>query len=280
MRLLDEWKEWAVQEGACPVPSQGYLLNHDRAILGKLSDNQSAIVRDSWTDVVDAPDFGAEDRTAFHLGLLPQPFMGDLKNAEIYVLTLNPGYSPTDYFGEYCVPEFREALLRNLRQEHTSPAKRNLHLDPQYAWSGGYGYWHTRLSGIILEFAKTRGWSYAKARSKLGEKLTIIELIPYHSLSGVYIQLPSTKLAMDFVKSHVLKRVRCDKAIVIGLRQADRENPCQLWSQVLRDLGECDGVYRYTSGQARGASFSLNAKAPGGRAILDWAIERWNPRET
>ena len=265
MRLLDEWKEWAVQDGAYPVPPQGYLLNEDRTILGKLPNNRSPIVRDSWTDVVGAPDFGAEDRTGFHLGLLPQPFMGDVKNAKIYVLTLNPGYSPTDYFGEYCVPEFREALLRNLRQDHTSQATPNLFLDPQYAWSGGYGYWHTRLSGIIEKFATERRWSYAKARAKLGERLAIIELVPYHSASfgptGMLGKLKSVELAKDFVEQHVVKRVRRGEAIAIVVRQVRR------WDEVLpKDLGEDDGLIRYRRGESIGAH--LTPKTRGGRAIL------------
>ena len=163
-----------------------------------------------------APEFGWEDKQVFHLGLLPQPFMGDLKNAEIYVLTLNPGYTPTDYFGEYCVSGFRQALLRNLRQDHNWNTTPNLHLEPQYAWSGGYGYWHDRLSGVIEKFGKERRMPYAKARSELGKKLAIIELFPYHSASfnrtSLLPKLKTVELAKEFVNDHVVPRVRSRKA--------------------------------------------------------------------
>ena len=264
MRLLDEWKEWTEQAGAYPVPPYGYLLGADCAILDKLSPSQSIIVRDSWTDVVGAPDFGAEDRTAFHLGLLPQPFMGDLKNAEIYLLTLNPGYSPTDYFGEHCVPGFRKALLRNLRQDHTSQTTPNLHLDPQYAWSGGYVYWHTRLSGIISQFASEQKWSYAKARSKLGEKLAIIELIPYHSASfnrtSLLYKLKSAELAKEFVEKHVAKRVENEQAIILMHRKR------KVWQDVLELTTKA--AQRAYSGGADARNPSFKPCSIFGKAIL------------
>ena len=48
------------------------------------------------------PDFCKSDYKWLHLGLIPDPFMGDMLNASIYVLMLNPGLGPGDYF-EYKV---------------------------------------------------------------------------------------------------------------------------------------------------------------------------------
>ena len=266
MHLLDEWKRWTEQVEANPDPTYGYFLREDGVAIEKLFDRRKIVVRNSWTDVVSDPEFGADENPAFHLGLLPQPFMGDLKNSEIYILTLNPGYSPVDYFGEYCVSGYREALLRNLRQNHSPHRLPNLFLDPQFAWSGGYEYWHSRLRGVIAEFAKER---YAKARSKLGEKLATIELVPYHSssssaLSNLPTKLHSSRLAKEFVKHYIVPRVRSGKAIAIVLRGLAH------WRCVLPcDLSEADGLIRYDpKREARTASLSPSSR--GGNAIIEW----------
>ena len=265
MRLLDEWKEWAEQVGNLPVPSSGYFLGEDHAAIQSVKNR--IIVRNSWTDAVSDPEFGADKKPAFHLGLLPQPFMGDMKRADIYILTLNPGYSPVDYFGEYCVSGYREALLRNLRQDHSPHRLPNLFLDPQFAWSGGHEYWHSRLHGVIAEFAKHHGWPYAKARSKLGSKLAIIELVPYHSASfnnSMTRGLESTQLAKEFVKHYIVPRVRSGKAIATVLRGFTH------WRSVLPcDLYEADGLIRYDpKREARTASLSPSSR--GGKAIIEW----------
>src|SRR5581483_10481905 len=55
--------------------------------------------------------------SSLHLGLLPQPYMGDLRKATIFVLQLNPGLGFGDYFGEERVASVRFQLISNLRQE-------------------------------------------------------------------------------------------------------------------------------------------------------------------
>ena len=63
--------------------------------------------------------------------------MGDMLNASIYVLMLNPGLGPGDYF-EYKVPSFRQALLANLRQERITGVMPFVSLEvwPESHWPG------------------------------------------------------------------------------------------------------------------------------------------------
>jgi hypothetical protein len=70
-------------------------------------------------------------------GLLPQPFIGDLRLASIYVLSLNPGLQPSDYYGEYAVPEYRNAFLANLKQQFHEKAPPFIFLDPHYSTTPG-----------------------------------------------------------------------------------------------------------------------------------------------
>ena len=217
----------------------------------------------SWREATRAPDFCKSGDKRLHLGLIPIPFMGDMLNASIYVLMLNPGLGPGDYF-EYKVPSLRRALLANLRQERIPGVMPFVCQTPRFAWHGGFGYWHQKLKGVIEALAASRGMSLADARSTLGTKLAVVQLVPYHSAEfnqKALQQLSSVCLATDFVRRTVAKRVRGEEAIVIVTRQV------KIWDQCLPDdLGEEHGIIRYTASEARAAS--LGPKSRGGRAIL------------
>jgi hypothetical protein len=194
------------------------------------------------------------------MGLLPMPFSGDMRRSRVYILLLNPGVGPTDYYGEYAVPAFREARLANLRQQFDEDRWTFVGLDPEFAWHGGYDYWHGKLRGVIAELAA--GWrvSFADARRRFADLLAVIELFPYHSEAFADADhwlrdLPSVSLARKFVNDFVLPRVVAGEAIAIVTRQARAWNvPC------------IPGVITYSAQQARAAH--LTPRSPGGAAIL------------
>jgi hypothetical protein len=125
-QLLAEWNDWE--------PSQlPLVLDADRKLV---KSSQDVVCFTSWSEAVAAPDFGWPGDTRLHLGLLPQPFIGNLQRASIYVLSLNPGLDPTDYFGEYEVQEYRNALLANLKQQFHKTVPPFIFLDPRYGWHG------------------------------------------------------------------------------------------------------------------------------------------------
>ena len=139
-------------------------------------------------------------------------------------------------------------------------------LDPQFAWHGGFRYWHQKLKGVIEALATANCISLAEARATLGGKLAVVQLVPYHSavfnLSPKALnQLSSVCLAKDFVGQTVSERVKARKAIVIVARKMPSWNPC-----LPAELGEDCGVIRYPPPEAIGAS--LSTKSRGGRAIL------------
>jgi hypothetical protein len=188
------------------------------------------------------------------------PFFGDVRHASIYVLLLNPGLGPSDYYGEYEVPEYRAALLANLRQQHRNGVLPFLFLDPRFAWHGGFSWWHGKLAKVIQRLASAWNMSFAEARSRLGSAIASIELLPYHSASfrdaDTWLRkLQSVSLARAFVAEHVLPRVQRGEAIVIVTRQV------RAWN-----LREQPGVVTYSATKARAAH--LTPDSPGGRAIL------------
>ena len=256
MNLLKEWRKWDPKD----FP---YVLNMDSEVLGSRSWKSSVAKYPSWRKATRDPEFCKPDDKRLHLGLIPVPFIGDMLNASIYVLMLNPGLGPGDYF-EYKVRRLRRALIANLRQKHKPGVMPFIFLDPQFAWHGGFGYWDQKLKGVMEALAESKGISLADARSTLGSKLAVVQLVPYHSVGSnqrALQQLPSVRLVKDFVRLKVVERVRAQEAVVIATRQV------RVWDECLpRDLGEEHGIIRYAPKDARSAS--LSPGSTGGRAIL------------
>jgi hypothetical protein len=51
-------------------------------------------------ELISSDDFGADVWSTFHIGLLPMPYMVNLKQARVSLCALNPGLGPHDDVGE------------------------------------------------------------------------------------------------------------------------------------------------------------------------------------
>jgi hypothetical protein len=235
--------------------SAPFVLSGDEV----LAQNELAHPPYSFGEFVDSPAFESPGNR-FHLGLLPIPFVGDLERATIYILLLNPGFSPDDYFGEERVPEYREALCRNLQQRLEDSTYPFYCLDPRFSWHAGFTYWHGRLRGIAVQLARVRNIRYQEALAELARSICALELVPYHS---AYFKLPdrvlsslaSVRLAQAFVQDFVLPKIISSEATVIVTRSA------RYW-----DLPSGADTVVYQGGETRGAFLSPNTR--GGAAIL------------
>jgi hypothetical protein len=156
----------------------------------------------------------------FHLGLLPQPFHGPLEDASAYVLMLNPGFDPRDYFWDYEQPAFRAALIEQYGGQSSF-----LFLDDRFRDHPGHRWWwgKAQLRRLAEAMAHQTGISLAIAIQQLARRIAAIELMPYHSksydpklLSGT--KLASVALARSFVHEHVLPRARSGHAALVVAR--------------------------------------------------------------
>ncbi len=251
--LIAAWK-------AFPTTSPPYILDEDKSVLDRWASKHSAyLAAKNWTDYTSDPDFGRPHDSRLHTGLLPMPFMGNLSEARIFILMLNPGVGPHDYFGEYQVPEYKAALLANLRQDAQPDGF--LFLDPRFSWHGGYRYWHGKLRTLISEFSNRQKISYGEARRAVQKAIAAVELVPYHSEHfavprNVYGDLPSVKLAQSFA----MELAGRNDCLVIVTRQSRDWN--------LNGLGTAKNVVHYSGSQARAAHLTPNS--PGGSRILDF----------
>lgn len=233
-----------------------YLLPGDEAVLGT---NGLVCRFNGWDSFVADPDFGARGKSRLHLDLLPMPFVGNLKTSSVFLLMLNPGFGPHDYFGEYCVPEYRSVAEQNLRQHKDSSF---FFLDPQFSWHGGFDYWHTKLCELIAALSKRTAISYGQARRSFQTQIAAIELAPYHSVNfalpdRVIKKLRSVQLARTYVHDELVPRARSGECLLVVTRAVKR------WQ-----LPQHRNIVTYTGSEARSAH--LTPKSRGGAAMLEF----------
>jgi hypothetical protein len=259
MNLLEAWAN------CCLDPTPPFLLDADRPIFEL--EAYATVTHSSWEEALGTPDFGAPGDKRLHLGLLPMPFLGDLRNASIYLLMLNPGLGPYDYYAEWKVFDYRRALIATLKQGVRTDRVPFIFLEPQFGWHGGFRYWHDKLKGVIQRLAdQIWGVPFAEARRCLAAEIACVQLFPYRSVrftaTGAWRDLESVRLARSFVAREVFeRRVENGDAIAIAMRGVGEWN-----------LPEHPRVIRYSNVEARAAR--LTPDTPGGKAILEHLSER------
>jgi hypothetical protein len=212
--------------------------------------------------------FGDSKDRQLHLSLLPVPYLGDLRRAEIVILLLNPGLSHTDYWGETKSPAFYEPFRRrledSLRQSFSGQRFPFLGLDPQLCWWSGFEWWEKKLHDVAFKISRTHfNGSYFKALRDLSSRVACVELVPYHSSSfgahSLIKKLPSAQMAVRFVQESLVQDAVAKKRTLIVTRKIED------WG--FKRGAKSDGnLIIYEGGQRRGAS--LGVDTPGGRAIL------------
>ena len=257
MQLLDAWKNTRFDQPP-------HVLEHDLDVLESSPRAKDlGIVGETYEDV--EPQEGFDCKRSIHFSLLPQPFNGDVLNAEVYILTLNPGFACSDYDANYRKPRFRQALLDNINQTQPPEVLPFIFLDPNFKSHGGYSYWHARLKNTIKAIANRRGMSCGSVQQLLGSKLATIELVPYHSktadgLHKLPEMLPSARMAIDFVREYVQPKARSGRAIAIIARSF------ATWRYAFDPEMLCSEAVASKTNRSGYLSPATNS----GEAIIDW----------
>ena len=114
-----------------------FVLDADRETLAS---GVHTVQYSTLDDYTSSPEFANSNDTTLHLGLVPMPFVGDLQSADVFLVLLNPGLGPLDYYGEQNEPGYREALLANLVSDRNALRDGFMFLNPKFAWTGGFRY--------------------------------------------------------------------------------------------------------------------------------------------
>ena len=222
---------------------------------------------DTWEGYTNSAEFASPADTRFHLGLIPVPFIGNLARASVFVLLLNPGFGPHDYYADLKVRAFRTARIANLRQRSRVPF---VEFDPEFSWHGGFRYWHSKLSNVISHFSKNVGISFGEARKFVQSQLAAIQLVPYHSATfalsaGVMTEMASVNLAKRYVHEVLLPKAKLRECLIIVARSG------RLW-----DLRDSPTVIVYNGAEARSAHLSIGSR--GGTAMSKFLATRFRAR--
>lgn len=258
--LIEAWQEF-YQTKAPP-----YLLDGDR----HLSDQEDRVAQcKSYEEFVKSDDFGSQS-TKFHLNLLPQPFIGNLEKASIFLLFLNPGFSPGDYYAVQHVPGYAAAIARNLTQTNGADPYPFFFLDPQLAWTAGGAWWQKKLRSIgeqLVEVAGCPGeFRLQEAFQLISQHLACVEMYPYHSQSFKQPKnLKSKELVCAYVKDVLVPKAEKGEALIVATRQV------KAWPL---PPSEHPNIIAFGGAQARGAHLTVDAEGKGGGAAI---LERLKP---
>ena len=138
--------------------------------------------------------------------MTPVPFVGDIYNAEVFLLQLNPGADvppgidvPSELLYYEFHPEFVKDSLQNLRQKKMEYPF--ISLNPKHRLSGGFRYWSQKLRVFL---------NSPEDYKRLAQKICIVEFFPYHSSKFKSVwknQLAnSQKFSIEIVREALQKR--------------------------------------------------------------------------
>jgi hypothetical protein len=149
MRIVKFWSE-------CTLAGPQFVHPKDAGVLTRFREGAIDLPALDFKRLIRSDRFGDFQDQRFHLSLLPSPYLGSLRHSDIFILALNPGCHPSDYYDEHCVPEFRKRLGANLRQNLSGVRFPFPALDPALCWWGGFRYWEQKLKDVATVLAKEK----------------------------------------------------------------------------------------------------------------------------
>lgn len=257
--LLEKWASWV-------KPADGHNVHPDDAPAISALPKDKIAPYSNWSDYIYASDFGRDDKQ-LHLQLMPIPFLGDVASAKVIVLLQNPGFAPGDCHAEFVNRDFPRLLEANLKQDFRGSDYPFLFLDPELAWHTGFTWWHRKLQPVIEEVAKTQDVPLRDARRAVARHLAAIELLPYHSRSGVLSQVQLNGFeSVRWARDHVRAVLGAGGVDVIAMRHG------HLWDP--NGDFDTEGRWcRYDADQARAATLRPSHTNGGGNRVVNAIVE-------
>ena len=219
----------------------------------------------------------SKSSTELHLNLLPQPFIGDLKNAKIIICSLNPGYSEEDK----CIEKkYQKDLLKQLDPDEQN--KTLFWLTGDENDGGGFKWWQSKLNqkspnkNINLSFVQEIIDRYKKNGITVYEKdvfimlsniMAAVELFPYHSKSFKYRLLndcKSTERIRNYVHDVLIEESKKGKKLVCFTRSFKQ------WGKGGKSVKELASGVDNIICASNPRCVTFNVTLPFGEAIIDY----------
>ena len=153
--------------------------------------------------------------------LPPGPYLGDLKNAKLFFLLINPGFGYMSYY-EARHTEIQKEIYKTIYQKNLDKDYPFFLLNPKFLWTAGGQYWHKKFHRLITEISISENKTYLETLKMFAKNIAAIELIPYpsknigHISKSMIHSLKSTEKALNFVK----KLAEQQDILIVVMRQA------------------------------------------------------------
>lgn len=178
-----------------------------------------------WTNISDIPPYIAPIDLPFlgnnsakknlRFEIPPDPYIGNLNEAKVVILGLNPGFKDSDLSQHIQNPKFLTIAKENLIHK-ANPSF--FFFNQELSFCGGNAWWTRILKPIIKE---------GISKEILSNKIMCIEYFPYHSKTFKTINhiLPSQYYSFELVKEAM------NRAKVIVIMRSKK-----LWLKVIPQL--------------------------------------------
>jgi hypothetical protein len=223
------------------LKSGNYIAKADQPFLTKVKQ----IPPQSFADFIDSEEYGIKGCKLIHSGLLPRPYSGDIENAKVFVLMINPGFGAWNYY-EQENPDYKDVWINNLRQRNPNRKYPFSSLNPKYSWTGGSRYWNKKFYEVIKAVQDEKQCGFQEAASFVSQNFSVFELFPYQSQTfGISNKVLNSLPSVQLIKKCVLETAR--------------QNPDLLFI-VTRKVGmwglpeNKKNIINFTRGESRGAS--------------------------
>lgn len=205
----------------------------------------------------------AKEKYKLRLNVYPQHFVGDIDNAKIIILSLNPGYS-TEYYDAY-----KNSTNKN-GTKYEQTIKENLEMEKPFfhafelANESDLGYWGNKMKCWVEEYDKKDNKTIIESLKKITENIALAEFFPYHSISyndmydklgkgtspnsnrKIKDYLPTQKFLFEKIKKRIDDKD--DKVIIILTRSFAK------WYEAIEGLRDYEYCYEVNNTR----NFSLN----------------------
>lgn len=147
--------------------------------------------------------------------VLPDPYLGDMNQAEIVVLPLNPGFEDADLLVNMQRDEYVTQNRLSLKLKSSPPF---YFLNPELMYSGGYRWWMRIFKPLLQQ---------GISANTLAHKMMCIQYLGYHSTTYLHLNttLPSQLYSFDLVRQAIQL-----KKIIVMMRSE------KLWLEAVPEL--------------------------------------------
>lgn len=204
------------------------------------------------------------DGSHLHVHLLPTPYLGNPKKADIFFILMNPGFSDDAYFA-LSNKQFQNRLRQNLNG-NAGENYAFLYLDPRYCWTSGYQWWEQKLYRFGDVIAGNENLTHREGMQKLSQRICAIEMFPYASRAlpwhgpnreNVLASIQSS-LAAERAAKFAYKKALDGKALVVLKRNA---------ASLLR-IRQNKGRKVFVCAATQG--FQIGRQSDSGKALKKW----------